>query len=93
MASRSRVWPKPKGALLVAIRPGRKPTGGARRKSRSGARAFRVGLEVPADFPDICRYPIQGFIDHLAQHFSGAPMRVGSARVSATQIEVSGELR
>jgi hypothetical protein len=53
---------------------------------------FRIELDVPADFPDLCRYPTQGFIDHLTSVYREG-LRVTSERTSPTRITFAGEKR
>jgi hypothetical protein len=59
---------------------------------RDGANMhFHLEVDVPPEFPDVCRYPTQGFIDHLAQTYGKGPVRVTSQRVSPTRMVFLGE--
>jgi hypothetical protein len=51
-----------------------------------GSYRFRVEVEVPPDFPDVCRHPTQGFVDYLTQMHATQPTRVTSQRPSPTQM-------
>jgi hypothetical protein len=51
----------------------------------SAGGSFLIELEVPAEFPDVCRWPTQGFIEQLARlRLEG--IRVSSDRPSPTRI-------
>jgi hypothetical protein len=51
----------------------------------AGRRSFVIELEVPPDFPDVCRWPTQGFIERLARlRLEG--VRVTSDRPSPDRI-------
>jgi len=58
-----------------------------------GTGAFVIEVDVPACFPDLCRYQTQGFIEHVARHASGRPVDVTSRRASPTRIEFHGAPR
>ena len=52
---------------------------------------FEIEMQVPAAFPDVCRHPTQGFIEHAATHASGQRVRMSSRRASPTCIVFRGE--
>jgi hypothetical protein len=57
---------------------------------RGGFR-FRAEVEIPAEFPDVCRHPTQGFIDYLARLHASRPMRITSERPSPTRMVFYGD--
>ncbi len=61
---------------------------------RAGGSGMELRLEVdcPAEFPDVCRWPTQGFIEVLAQLYSGdAKVRMRSERVSPERMVFYGQ--
>jgi hypothetical protein len=56
----------------------------------SGLR-FRLEVDCPAEFPDVCRHPTQGFVAYLAQLYAGSPVRVRSERISPERMLFIGE--
>lgn len=63
---------------------------------RTGRRgmAFRLEVDCPPEFPDVCRWPTQGFIEALAQLYSGeSTIRMRSERVSPERMVFYGEGR
>jgi hypothetical protein len=55
-----------------------------------GGVSFGIEVDVPEDFPDLCRHQTQGFIEHAATYASGAPVEVTSERLSPTRIRFRG---
>lgn len=61
------------------------------RTGRSGM-ALRLEVDCPPEFPDVCRWPTQGFIEALAQLYSGeTTIRIRSERVSPERMVFYGE--
>ena len=58
-----------------------------------GVVTFAIEVDVPASFPDPCRYQTQGFIEHAALHASGGPVQVTSERPTATRMLFHGRPR
>jgi hypothetical protein len=52
--------------------------------------SFAIEVDVPADFPDLCRHQTQGFIEHAATYAAGKPVEVTSERVNDTRIRFRG---
>lgn len=52
---------------------------------------FVIEVDVPASFPDVCRYQTQGFIEHAASHARGDAVRVASERAFPTRVLFRGE--
>jgi hypothetical protein len=61
--------------------------------SDGGPVRFRLEVDCPPEFPDVCRYPTQGFVDYLARMYNGARIRVRSERPSAERMVFVGEVR
>jgi hypothetical protein len=55
--------------------------------------SFAIEVDVPEDFPDLCRHQTQGFIEHAATYAAERPVEVTSERVSATRIRFRGRSR
>lgn len=56
--------------------------------------AFRLEVDCPAEFPDVCRWPTQGFVDYIACMYAGdRKVRVRSERVSPERMVFVGETR
>lgn len=59
--------------------------------STAGPLRWRIEMDVTPDYPDLCRYSTQGFIDHLSQHYGEGRVRVTSERSSPTRITFFGD--
>lgn len=60
----------------------------------SSGMTLRLELDCPAEFPDVCRWPTQGFIEALAHLYSGdGKIRVQSERVSPERMVFRGKAR
>lgn len=58
------------------------------------ALSFRLEVDCPAEFPDVCRWPTQGFIEYIACMYAGdAKVRMTSERVSAERMVFRGASR
>jgi hypothetical protein len=55
-----------------------------------GEVSFAIEVDVPAEFPDLCRHQTQGFIEHAATYAAEAPVEVTSERVTATRLRFRG---
>jgi len=56
--------------------------------------AFRIEVDCPAEFPDACRWPTQGFIEYIAGMYSGDQrVRMKSERVSPERMVFIGDTR
>ena len=53
---------------------------------------FRIEVDVPPAFPDLCRWPTQGFIEHLAR-LHEKDLRVTSDRSAPTRLVFLGASR
>jgi hypothetical protein len=87
-----RGWGTAIGKLLVSLGPAiyrdtvwtfEQTTG------RSGTRGFELRFQVPADFPDVCRWTTSGFVEYLTNLHSG--LHISSERVSPTLIVFRGD--
>ena len=59
-----------------------------------GAMSFRLEVDCPAEFPDVCRWPTQGFIEYVARMYAGdVRLRMTSERVSAERMVFLGDSR
>lgn len=55
---------------------------------------FRIEVDCPAEFPDVCRWPTQGFIGYIASLYAGDnKVRMTSERVSAERMVFVGDTR
>jgi len=55
---------------------------------------FRLEVDCPAEFPDVCRWPTQGFIEYIATMYSGDnKVRMTSERVSPERMVFVGDTR
>jgi hypothetical protein len=54
---------------------------------------FEIEVDVPAQFPDVCRHQTQGFIEHAATHAAGKPVVVTSERIAPTRMVFRGQAR
>jgi hypothetical protein len=90
-------WGDRVGKILVTLGPAMyKDTQWRIQLERVGTRGMTLRLEVdcPPEFPDVCRWPTQGFVEALAQLYSGdAKVRVHSERVSPERMVFHGETR
>jgi hypothetical protein len=59
--------------------------------STEGPLRWRIDMQVEADFPDLCRYSTQGFIDYLSAVHGGDRVRVSSERSAPTRISFFGD--
>lgn len=56
--------------------------------------SFRLEVDCPAEFPDVCRWPTQGFIEYIANMYaSEGKVRVRSERVSPERMVFVGASR
>jgi hypothetical protein len=56
--------------------------------------AFRIEVDCPAEFPDVCRWPTQGFIGYIATMYAGDhKVRMTSERVSPERMVYIGDTR
>jgi len=51
---------------------------------------FEIEVDVPGNFPDLCRHQTQGFVEHAASHAAGTPIDVSSERLAPTRIVIRG---
>lgn len=59
-----------------------------------GAVRFRLEVDCPAEFPDVCRWPTQGFIEYIARMYgTNQDTRVTSERVSPERMLFTGRPR
>jgi hypothetical protein len=56
----------------------------------AGAVYFTIEVDVPAHFPDLCRFQTQGFIEHAARHAAGESVDVSSERAAPTRLVFRG---
>jgi hypothetical protein len=56
----------------------------------TGPPGYFLRLNVPRDFPDICRHPIQGFADYLTEISLSEPYLVTSERTAQNLITIWG---
>lgn len=56
-----------------------------------GLQSWLIRVRVPAEFPDVCRYSTQGFIEYMGNDLAKANVRLDSERVSATEIIFNAE--
>jgi len=56
----------------------------------SGPPGYFLRLKVPRDFPDVCRFPIQGFADFLTETSLSEPYLVTSERTAPDLITIWG---
>ncbi|HSJ98864.1 MAG TPA: hypothetical protein VLC53_17445 [Myxococcota bacterium] len=55
---------------------------------------FRLEVDCPAEFPDVCRWPTQGFIGYIASMYAGDnKVRMTSERVSPERMVFVGDTR
>lgn len=55
---------------------------------------FRLDVDCPAEFPDICRWPTQGFIEYMARMYAGDnKVRMKSERASPERMVFLGDTR
>jgi hypothetical protein len=55
---------------------------------------FRLEVDCPAEFPDICRWPTQGFIEAVAALYAGDnKVRMSSKRLSPERMLFLGDTR
>jgi hypothetical protein len=54
-------------------------------------RRFRLEVDCPPEFPDLCRYTTQGFIAYLTELYSPGVMRVRSERPAPERMLFLGE--
>jgi hypothetical protein len=92
-AARER-WGDSLGTMMVTLGPAmyRDTEWSFRLLAGGAALKFEIEINVPESFPDVCRHPLQGFIEHAATHAGGAVVRVSSARVSPTRIVIEGTM-
>ena len=90
-------WGDRVGKILATLGPAMyKDTQWRIELARSGGSRMELRLEVdcPAEFPDVCRWPTQGFIELLAQLYSGeSDIRMRSERVSPERMVFYGTAR
>jgi hypothetical protein len=59
-----------------------------------GAVRFQLEVDCPAEFPDVCRLPTQGFIEYIARMYgTNQTTRVTSERVSPERMLFTGTPR
>jgi hypothetical protein len=59
-----------------------------------GAVRFQLEVDCPAEFPDVCRWPTQGFIEYIARMYgTNQSTRVSSERVSPERMVFTGKPR
>ncbi len=90
-------WGDRVGKILATLGPAMyKDTQWRIQFDRVGGAGMSLVLEVdcPPEFPDVCRWPTQGFIEYLAQLYSGdATARVRSERVSPERMVFYSDMR
>lgn len=60
----------------------------------AGAMRFRLEVDCPAEFPDVCRWPTQGFVEYVARLYgTSQTTRVTSERVSPERMVFLGAPR
>jgi len=86
-------WGDRIGKILVSLGPAmfKDTTWTFHILSTEGPLRWRIEMEVDADFPDLCRYSTQGFIDHLSGIYAGDRVRVTSERSAPTRIAFFGD--
>jgi hypothetical protein len=52
---------------------------------------FRLEVDCPPEFPDVCRHPTQGFVAYLAELYAGRTVHVRSERTSPERMVFVGE--
>jgi hypothetical protein len=52
--------------------------------------SYTIEVVIPAEFPDLCRYQTQGFVEYLTCHFAPRTLRVSSERISPTRMRFHG---
>ena len=52
---------------------------------------YRIEVEVPAEFPDLCRHQTQGFIEYVTAQFGRGNLRVSSERAASTLLVFHGD--
>jgi hypothetical protein len=62
-------------------------------EGQAEAMRFRLEVDCPAEFPDVCRWPTQGFIEYVARMYQHPQTRVRSERVSAERMVFHGASR
>lgn len=85
-------WGDRIGKILVSLGPAMyKDTQWSFELPTDGGRTrFQISVVVAAEFPDVCRWPTQGFIDYMATMYAPG-VRISSERISPTLITFSGE--
>lgn len=80
------------GRVMVTLGPGmyRDTAWEYAREDHGSGRGFRITVDVPEDFPDLCRYPTLGCIEFLAQRSTDESFRVTSRRESRDRMSFSG---
>lgn len=90
-------WGDRVGKILATLGPAMyKDTQWRIELARAGGSGMELRLEVdcPAEFPDVCRWPTQGFIEVLAHLYSGeSTIRMRSDRVSPERMVFYGQAR
>lgn len=88
-------WGDRVGAILATLGPAMyKDTAWRIEMLRDGdALGFRLEVDVPPEFPDVCRYPTQGFVEYVARNYGhqSGRTRVRSERTSPTRMVFFGE--
>lgn len=88
-------WGERVGKMMMPLGPSiyRDTTWRIRQEGTGAQVRFEIEVEVPPSFPDVCRHPTQGFIEHAATHASGRPVQVTSERVSPSRMVFRGQAK
>jgi hypothetical protein len=88
-------WGERVGKLLVSLGPAiYKDTEWSYEISPEGEKLrYQIDVTIPAEFPDLCRYQTQGFVEYVTRHFSPIPLQVSSERMSPTLMRFRGRAR
>lgn len=88
-------WGERLGQMMIPLGPTmfRDTVWRVEQRDVGGAMHFGIEVDVPADFPDLCRLQIQGFIEHAASHAAGRSVEVSSKREAPTRMVLRGRPR
>lgn len=85
-------WGDRLGALMVTLGPQMyRDTAWSYEAVPDAGMHWVIEIQVPPSFPDVCRHATQGFIEHVASHAAGIPIRVSSERATPGRIVVRGD--
>jgi hypothetical protein len=88
-------WGERVGQMMIPLGPAlyRDTVWRVEAPSADAGLSFAIEVDVPASFPDLCRYQTQGFIEHAAAHASGSGVEVTSERVAPERMVFRGRPR